>query len=154
MSLAFRNVDVDPASGVETWPFEAVLTALERGGLHYWRRLALAIADDPWGPLTRKVEQALAAAEPYGVTTLMTAVIDHARAAAQASERRAVAGLIAEAIGRSGLSRTDFATRIGTSASRLSTYESGKVVPSATLLLRMTRLADRAATTNPPPDVA
>jgi transcriptional regulator with XRE-family HTH domain len=44
---------------------------------------------------------------------------------------------------RSGLSRAAFASRIGTSASRLSTYSSGKVIPSATLLLRIRRLADR-----------
>lgn len=42
----------------------------------------------------------------------------------------------------SGLSRAEFASRVGTSASRLSTYVSGRVTPSAALLLRMRRVAD------------
>jgi transcriptional regulator with XRE-family HTH domain len=41
---------------------------------------------------------------------------------------------------RSGLSQQDFADRIGTSRSRLSTYRSGKVVPSAAFLVRMRRV--------------
>jgi hypothetical protein len=38
--------------------------------------------------------------------------------------------------------QAEFAERIGTSRSRLSTCMSGKVVPSATLMVRMQRLAD------------
>jgi transcriptional regulator with XRE-family HTH domain len=45
----------------------------------------------------------------------------------------------------SGLSKRDFAERIGTSRSRLSTYLSGKVVPSATLMVRMRRVALHAS---------
>jgi transcriptional regulator with XRE-family HTH domain len=41
----------------------------------------------------------------------------------------------------SGLSRAEFAARIGTSPSRLSTYATGKVVPSAAMLVRMRRQA-------------
>jgi transcriptional regulator with XRE-family HTH domain len=41
----------------------------------------------------------------------------------------------------SGLSQDAFAAALGTSASRLSTYRSGKVIPSATLFLRALRLA-------------
>lgn len=33
MSLRFRNIDVSPDDPIEIWPTEAVLTALERGGL-------------------------------------------------------------------------------------------------------------------------
>jgi transcriptional regulator with XRE-family HTH domain len=63
--------------------------------------------------------------------------------AVEASEREAVATEIAELIEASGLSRGDFATRIGTSASRLSTYATDKVTPSAALLVRMRRAAER-----------
>lgn len=42
MSLAFRNVNVSPEDSVEIWSTEAVLTALERGGLGHWRRLTAA----------------------------------------------------------------------------------------------------------------
>jgi hypothetical protein len=46
MSLAFRNIDVSPDDPVELWPTEAVLTAMERGGLGHWR-LTAAINEDP-----------------------------------------------------------------------------------------------------------
>lgn len=32
MSVAFRNVDVDAASPVDTWPYEALVTVIERTG--------------------------------------------------------------------------------------------------------------------------
>ncbi len=32
MTLVFRNIDASPADPVESWPTEAVITALERGG--------------------------------------------------------------------------------------------------------------------------
>ncbi len=40
----------------------------------------------------------------------------------------------------------EFASRIGTSTSRLSTYAAGKVTPSAALMLRIRRLGLRHAT--------
>jgi transcriptional regulator with XRE-family HTH domain len=46
-------------------------------------------------------------------------------------------------IALSGLNMTEFASRIGTSASRLSTYATGKVTPSAALMLRIRRLGSR-----------
>lgn len=41
----------------------------------------------------------------------------------------------------SGLSLTEFASRMGTSVSRLSTYRSGRVTPSAALMTRMRRVS-------------
>lgn len=58
-------------------------------------------------------------------------------------ERREVAERGQEFIVASGLERSEFAERIGTSTSRLSTYATGKVVPSATMLMRMQQLAER-----------
>ena len=43
----------------------------------------------------------------------------------------------------SGMSRAEFVSAIGTSVSGLSTYLSGKVSPSAALLVRMRRVATR-----------
>lgn len=141
MSVRFRNVDVDPDAPVQTWPSEAVATALERGGLSQWRRLAAAIRADPWGPVSRRVEEAVDAGEPYGAGPLMTAVIADARVGAEQRERTAVAAEIAQMVAASSLTRAEFASRIGTSASRLSTYLSGGVVPSAALMVRMRGLA-------------
>jgi DNA-binding transcriptional regulator YiaG len=143
MSLAFRNIDVSPEDPVEVWPTEAVLTALERGGLGHWRRLTAVINEDPWGPLARRVEEALEVSRPYGVGVLMTDVLAAARRRAERAERAAVAAEITRLQAASGMTRTEFASAIGTSASRLSTYLSGKVTPSAALLVRMRRVATR-----------
>jgi DNA-binding transcriptional regulator YiaG len=145
MSLAFRNVDASPDDPVAEWPLEGVLAALERGGLSHWRRLAAEIRRDPWGPVARAVEQALAISRPYGVGELMTGVLAQARREAEAAERAEVARRVAAMIATSGLTRAEFARRIGTSASRLSTYESGTVMLSAALLVRMERLATASA---------
>jgi DNA-binding transcriptional regulator YiaG len=138
--LAFRNVDASPEDPVSEWPLEAIQTALERGGLSHWRRLAKAIRAQPWGPLARRVEEVLTYSRPYGVAPAMERVIAKAREEAEAAEREAVAAEVDRLVRISSLSRAEFASRIGTSASRLSTYVTGKVTPSAALLLRMRRV--------------
>jgi|GEM_PF-192498 len=143
-ALTFRNVSASPEDPVEQWPQEAVQAALERGSLSHWRRLAGAIRADPWGPVARRVEEVLTYSRPYGVAKAMERIVARAREAAEASERQAVAGAITRLIDESGLSRAEFASRIGTSTSRLSTYATGKVTPSAGLLLRMRRVASGA----------
>lgn len=142
-SLRFRNIDADPSGPVETWPTEGIIAALERGGLGDWRRVAKAVRADPWGPVARRLEDALAVTQPYGVANLMLAVLERAREDAADAERAEVAGRVASLLAASRLSRADFAERIGTSTSRLSTYLSGKVAPSSTLLVRMERVARR-----------
>jgi hypothetical protein len=141
--LAFRNVTASPADPVATWPTEAVQTALERGDLEHWQRLTAEIMRDPWGRTAGQVEEVLTHSRPYGVAELMETVISRARAKVELEERQAVAAQVRDVIARSGLSRVEFAAHVGTSPSRLSTYATGKVVPSATLMLRMRRLADR-----------
>jgi DNA-binding transcriptional regulator YiaG len=142
MVLAFRNLTITPDAPVSEWPTEAVQTALERGDLADWHRIVAEIRADPWGRTARQVEEVLGHSRPYGVAEAMETVLSRARKQAEASERAAVAAEIREAIERSGLSRAEFASRIGTSASRLSTYSAGKVTPSATLMLRIRRAAD------------
>jgi hypothetical protein len=142
MALAFRNVDARPQDPVETWPAEAVRAALERGGLSHWKRLRASIVRDPWGPVARRVEEAIAVDPPYGTGPLFTDVITDARTRAETDEREAVASEIRDLLDRSGLTRVEFASRIGTSTSRLSTYLTGRVTPSAALLIRMRRIPD------------
>jgi DNA-binding transcriptional regulator YiaG len=139
--LVFRNVDVSPDDPVEVWPSEAIQTALERGSLKHWRRLAVAIKAQPWGPVARDVEDVLTYSRPYGVAKVMERVIDKARRDAETAERASVAAEVQRLIENSGLSRGDFASRIGTSASRLSTSATGRVTPSAALLVRMKSVA-------------
>lgn len=137
MALAFRNLDIRPDAPVETWPTEAVRTALERGDLDVWHRMASAIDLDPWGRTARRIEEVLRADRPYGIAEAMEAVIARARGRAERRERELVAGEIRSALERSGMTAAAFAERIGTSPSRLSTYLSGRVTPSATLLVRI-----------------
>jgi DNA-binding transcriptional regulator YiaG len=144
-ALKFRNVDASPDDPVETWPFEGILAAVERGTLPDWDRLATAIRADPWGPVAQQVLEAVHLSCPYGTTELLEAVVARARQLAINSERDNVAAEVRDLVGRSGLTRQDFAERIGTSRSRLSTYMSGKVVPSATLMVRMRRVALHAS---------
>lgn len=141
-TLAFRNVDASPRDPVSSWPTEAIQTALERGGLSDWRRLAAEVREQPWGAVARRIENVLSYSRPYGVDKAMERVISNARREAEEDERQTVATEVNELIEASGLSRTEFASRIGTSASRLSTYATGKVIPSAALILRMRRVSD------------
>lgn len=135
--LIFRNVDASPDEAVEKWPMEAIQAALERGSLKHWKRLAAAIKAQPWGPVARNVEDVLTYSHPYGIAKTMERVIEDARRDTETAERAAIAAEVRQLIEKSGLSRREFASRIGTSTSRLSTYATGKVAPSAALLLRM-----------------
>jgi len=141
--LRFRNVEASPKDPVATWPFEGILTALERGTLPDWQRLFRAIEAEPWGPVARQVEEALAMDLPYGVRPLFLREITEARARAVESERQEVAAEVRDLVSRSGLSLSELARRIGSSASRLSTYRSGKVTPSAALMVRLRNVAHR-----------
>jgi DNA-binding transcriptional regulator YiaG len=145
-ALKFRNVTASPDDPVESWPFEGILAAVERGTLPDWRRLAKAIQADPWGPVAQQVLEAVRLSHPYGTTELLEGVVGRARELAADSERTEVASEVRKLVDGSGLSQQDFAERIGTSRSRLSTYMSGKVVPSAALVVRMRRVARRAPT--------
>lgn len=151
--LAFRNVEASPSDPVSAWPIEAIQTALERGGLSDWRRLATEIRAQPWGTVTRRVENVLAYSRPYGVDKAMERVISLARTATEERERETVASEVSRLIAMSGLPRTEFASRIGTSSSRLSTYATGKVTPSAALMIRMRAIAATPNDDRPPRDL-
>jgi DNA-binding transcriptional regulator YiaG len=147
-ALKFRNITASPDDPVDTWPFEGILAAIERGTLPDWRRLAAAIRVDPWGPVAQQVLEAIGLSRPYGTAGLLEGVVARARHLAADSEREDVASDVRNLVGRSGLSKQDFAERIGTSRSRLSTYMSGKVIPSAALMVRMRRVALQASETH------
>jgi DNA-binding transcriptional regulator YiaG len=146
-SLNFRNITASPDDPVDTWPFEGILAAVERGTLPDWRRLAASIRVDPWGPVAQQVLEAIRLSRPYGTAELLEGVVARARKLAADAEREEVAAEVRNLAGSSGLSKQDFAERIGTSRSRLSTYMSGKVVPSAAMMVRMRRAALRASET-------
>jgi len=142
--LRFRNLTVTPADPVEEWGVEGLLTAVDRGSLPDWRRIADAVRAEPWGPVATELLEALELAEDRGVTATLRRAVARAREEAERSARDEVRCRLSALVAESGLTAAEFAARLGTSASRLSTYLSGKVVPSAALVVRAEGVADRA----------
>ncbi len=141
MSVTFRNVDASPNDDVRTWPYEALVTVIDRGLVADWQPIFNELRQSPWGKVARRVEHYLSYREPDGVGTLFSLAIERARTEVEMSDRREVADRIRRAVANSGLTNQDFAKLVGTSASRLSTYLSGKVAPSSAMLVRIERAA-------------
>ncbi|MCL5445212.1 MAG: helix-turn-helix domain-containing protein [Actinobacteria bacterium] len=144
MTLAFRNIDVTPDDPVSKWHSEGIQAALERGDLTHWRRIAAEVQQDPFGQVAQELSEVLTYSRPYGIADVMADVLAHARSAARDRERAEVAAEVRSLINNSGLTNQALAARIGTSPSRLSSYATGRVVPSAAMMVRMRRLLDRA----------
>ncbi|GAB3768729.1 helix-turn-helix domain-containing protein [Microlunatus parietis] len=136
--MIFRHIDVSPDAPVEEWGVEGILAAIDRGTIRHWRRIAAAVRKDPQGEVAADLDQALTGAESEASAAVLRLVLDRAR---ETSEQR-VARRFRMAIARSGLTQAEFAARLGTSASRLSTYVTGSVVPSAAMLDRAERLVE------------
>lgn len=136
-----RNVDADLDAPVDTWPAEAIEILLDRGSLSDWRRLSAAIRANPWGPAARTVQNVASWDEHYGVDALMAEVIRDARSQLDKAARQRYAAHIRRWRKETGLSLRAFAQLVGTSASRLSDYERGKVAPTSDVLGRIEQLA-------------
>ncbi len=137
MSVSFRNVDADPDDDVCSWPYEALVTVIDRGLVQDWQPVFAELRRAPWGPLARRVERYLSYREPDGVSALFRLAVDEARRNSEVVEREEAADRIRTAVTRSGLTAAEFAAMVGTSASRLSTYINGSVTPSAAMLVRI-----------------
>jgi Helix-turn-helix domain len=90
------------------------------------------------------LEQAVELAEDVGVAATLRRTLAHARDAAEADAREEVRRRLNALVERSGLTAAQFAQRLVTSASRMSTYLTGKVVPSAALLVRAEKVSKAA----------
>lgn len=141
MSVVFRNVDASPNDDVRTWPYEALVTVIDRGLVEDWRPVFAEIRRSPWGKVARRVEHYLSYRDPDGVSTLFALALERARHDTEDADRGEVASRVRKAVARSGKTNAEFARVVGTSASRLSTYLSGKVTPSAAMLVRIERSA-------------
>ncbi|MET3919942.1 putative XRE-type DNA-binding protein [Arthrobacter sp. UYEF20] len=139
--MKFRNLDIDPSDPVESWGFEGLLAAVERGDVRDWRRIAQALSRDPRGKVAAEIREVVDSVENPAMANLFGDLLRNATVAQEAGERLAVVLELTRALEGSGLSRAEFASRLGTSQSRLSTYLTGKVVPSAMVLIRARRLA-------------
>jgi DNA-binding transcriptional regulator YiaG len=139
--LRLRNLDVEESAPVEDWPAEAIETAIDRGTLADWARLADAIRRDPWGRVARVVETVAGWKEHYGVDALMQRVIAHAREEVTQAGRAAYAAEIRSWRRDAGMTLRELARAAGTSASRLSDYENAKVAPTTDVLGRLRHAA-------------
>jgi DNA-binding transcriptional regulator YiaG len=143
VSVRFRNVDADWADPIETWPYEALVTTIERGLVPDWQPIFQDIENNPWGRTARRLEAYLGYSDHVAEVRLFGAALERARARQLEAEKEEVAKRVRSAIEHSGLSQAEFSKRIGTSPSRLSTYASGQVVPQATMLVRIENEASK-----------
>jgi hypothetical protein len=147
MPITFRNVDASPNDDVRTWPYEALVTVIDRGLVPDWQPIFKEVRRSPWGNVARRVERYLSYREPDGVGTLFARAIECARADAETLDRQEVAIRVRQAVVDSGHTNQDFAKLVGTSASRLSTYLNGKVTRSSAMLIRIERAASDSGNT-------
>lgn len=137
-----RPVDHRP---VEFWPTSLIRAALETDDLTVWQRIVTAIKRDPYGRTARQVEEVLETAQPYGVSKALDEVLTRTRAHLEANECAEVARHIHMLLQRSGLGVEEFASRIGIPPRDFANYLEGTTSPSASLMIRMSRLSDRFA---------
>lgn len=139
--LRFRNINATPDDPVSQWGFEGLLTAIERGSMKTWDRIAAELHRQPYGKVARLLEEeVIDAVAQAGERELFRHVLRRARDRWEREAKAEVANRLHALLGRSGLTQREFAAQLGTSASRLSTYLSGKVTPGADLMVRAERL--------------
>lgn len=121
-----------------------LLEAFASGDVLLWRRLVAAALAEPWAG---RADEHLALLDPERCpceVDSIRALVTAARRIAEEDERRAVADHIRATVAGTGLTQRQFARIVGTSPSRLSSYVTGSVTPSAAMLLRINRMAKRA----------
>lgn len=128
---------------VEFWSTSAIRSALQSGDITTWQLIVVALKRDPYGRTARQVEEVLEGTESFGISKALSEVLIRARAHLEANERAEVARHMRVLIERSGLSRQEFASRVGVPAGTLGDYLNATVSPPASLMIRMRRLSDR-----------
>lgn len=137
----FRNVEGSQFDPVYTWPYEGMVAVIEQGTLPDWRPLIAHLFEQPWGVVARYLEHYLTVAPEQEVADFFSLMLADSREQAERSERDEVVRRVQHLWRQSGQSKATFARAIGTSASRLSTYLNGQVVPSASMMVRMERVS-------------
>lgn len=143
--LRSRNQTGTPDDSVNQWGVDGILAAIDRGSIAHWRRIAAAVSADPFGPVAADLTEALERAEDAGVIATLQQVLSKAREGAEAVAREEVQRRLQSFIADSGMTAAQFAQRLGTSTARLSTYLTGRAVPSATVLVLAEDVSSRAA---------
>lgn len=133
--------DVEPAPPIET--VEEFLHCFETASLLEWRRQLMHYALEPWSPYTRELVELAEQAGHQDYLDGMRLFLDALREETNQGERQTIAAEVRRLVDDSGLSRREFARRVGTSASRLSSYAVGGTTPSAAMFLRIRRAASQ-----------
>jgi DNA-binding XRE family transcriptional regulator len=133
--LTFRNIDATPDDPVESWGFEGMLAAIDRGFACDWRKLVASVVANPdlWGIL----DEALGAAESTSTVALIQAMLEQAM---RAPSERALDRLL-DAYRGTRMNQAELAAKLGTSRTRLNSYLTGKVTPSMDVLVAVEQIA-------------
>lgn len=133
--------EITPSLGTKQDSVEAAVECVDRGDITAWRAQLGIIAMSPWHPYPDELRELLEAGDRPEHAGAVEAAARYFRDRLEQRERELVAREIRRLVAMSGLSQREFAAKIGTSASRLSTYVTGTVTPSAAMLVRIRRVA-------------
>ncbi len=137
--------DVDPdAPGPKLTTVEDVARCADNGGVVGWRGQIAIVAANPWAPYPAELHGLLVDSGRPELATALDDLVKHYRDLSEQRDRQLVAREIRRLVAVSGLSQRRFAALCGTSAPRLSTYVNGLVTPSASMMVRFTRVSERS----------
>ena len=139
-AIALLHEGVDPDLRLPVIRSEAELVGLvDSGSVLEWRHHLAMIAASPWSPYPRHLVALAGRADRPEVAGIIDRFTAACREDNKEREREQVAEEVRKHISQSGVTQRQFAHWVGTSPSRLSTYVSGTVTPSASMMLRMAR---------------
>ena len=122
---------------------ESVVECADNGWIPGWRGQIAIIAGNPWAPYPAELQRLLVDGGRAELADALDDVVKYYRDLAEQRDRQLVAREIRRLVAVSGLSQRQFAALCGTSAPRLSTYVNGLVTPSASMMVRLTRVSER-----------
>jgi transcriptional regulator with XRE-family HTH domain len=138
IALLHEGVDLDLYLPVIRTEAE-LLGVVDGGSVLEWRHHLAMIAASPWSPYPRHLVDLAGQADRPEVAEVVDRFTEVCREHNKEREREQVAEEVRKLVSESGVTQRQFAYWVGTSPSRLSTYVSGRVTPSASLMLRMAR---------------
>ncbi|HVK27813.1 MAG TPA: helix-turn-helix transcriptional regulator [Nocardioides sp.] len=138
-NLVFEDIDPERATVQPITGVAQLHDLLDRGSIIEWRHQLGAIAASPWGPYADQLLEIGRASDRPSALAAIASSVEQCQEWCRDRERDQVAREIRHLVAVSGSSQREFAARIGTSPSRLSTYVRGTVTPSAAMLLRIQR---------------
>lgn len=138
-NLVFEDIDPERSATEPITTVAQLHDLCDRGSIIEWRHQLGAIAVSPWGPYADRLLEIGRSSDRPSALAAIASSIEQCQEWCRDRERDQVAREIRHLVAVSGSSQREFASRIGTSPSRLSTYVRGTVTPSAAMLLRIQR---------------